>query len=190
MDFVADQLFSGHRFRLLTIVDNFSRGSLAIEVGQRLTCDDVVSVLDRVIGHRGRPQTIRVDNGPEFIGKSLDLWAYWNQVKLDFSRPGKPTDNAFIESFNGTLRAECLNQHWFLSLEDAQSIVDAWREDYNNQRPHSALNNLTPSEYVASLNLSSSSAEGGRPISTSPPAGLSRGEGRRDGEAEGAPAKP
>ena len=124
MDFMADQLFSGHRFRLLTMVDNFSRESLAIAIGQQLTGDDVVSVLDRVTRQRDRPQTIRVDSGPEFIGKSLDLWAYWNQVKLDFSCPGKPADNVFIESFNGTLRAECLNQHWFLSLEDAQSSVD------------------------------------------------------------------
>ena len=132
MDFMASRLCSGHRFRLLTIVDNFSRESLAIEVGQRLTGDDVVSVLDRVARQRGRPETIRVDNGPEFIGKSLDLWAYWNGVTLDFSRPGKPTDNAFIESFNGTVREECLNQHWFMSLKDAQEKLDVWRRDYNH----------------------------------------------------------
>jgi putative transposase len=105
MDFVADQLFSGQRFRLLTIVDNFTRESLAIRVGQRLTGDDVVAVLEQLTKQRGVPQTIRVDNGPEFISKSLDWWAYWNEVKLDFSRPGKPTDNAFIESFNGKFRA-------------------------------------------------------------------------------------
>jgi putative transposase len=109
MDFVSDQLVGGQRFRLLTLVDNHSRESLAIEVGQRLTGDDVVRVLEGVVSQRGKPQTIRVDNGPEFISRSLDLWAYFNGVKLDFSRPGKPTDNAFIESFNGRLRDECLN---------------------------------------------------------------------------------
>lgn len=104
MDFMSDQLLGGQRFRLLTLVDNFKRESLAIEVGQRLTGDDVVSVLERVSHSRGTPQSIRVDNGPEFISRSLDLWAYWNGVKLDFSRPGKPTDNALIVSFNGKLR--------------------------------------------------------------------------------------
>ncbi len=147
MDFMADQLYSGQRFRLLTLVDNFTRESLAIEAGQRLTGDDVVRVLERVCAGRGCPQSIRVDNGPEFISKSLDLWGYWNGVSLDFSRPGKPTDNAFIESFNGTVREECLNQHWFLSLDDAQEKLNAWRHDYNNERPHSALENLTPREY-------------------------------------------
>lgn len=189
MDFMADQLFSGHRFRLLTIVDNFSRESLAIHVGQRLTGDDVVSVLDDVSRQRGSPQTIRVDNGPEFIGKSLDLWAYWNGVKLDFSRPGKPTDNAYIESFNGKLRSECLNQHWFLSLDDAQEIVNAWRDDYNTRRPHSSLGNQSPSEFAASADLRSSSAEGDRPSTTSPSRPPDRREGRRDGEAEGATTK-
>jgi putative transposase len=149
MDFMADQLFDGRRFRLLTLVDNFSRESLAIRVGQRLTGDDVVQTLEEVVRRRGhKPATIRVDNGPEFISKSLDLWAYWNEVQLDFSRPGKPTDNAFIESFNGKLRAECLNQHWFLSLDDAQEVVEAWREDYNRNRPHSALGDRSPTEFA------------------------------------------
>jgi putative transposase len=150
MDFMSDQLFNGTRFRLLTLVDNFSRESLAVEVGQRLTGDDVVKALERVSGARGAPETIRVDNGPEFISRSLDLWAYWNGVKLDFSRPGKPTDNALIESFNGKLRQECLNQHWFLSLADAQAKVESWRRDYNDHRPHSALRNQTPREYATS----------------------------------------
>jgi putative transposase len=148
MDFMSDQLCCGPRFRLLTIVDNFSRESLAIEVGQRLTGDDVVSVLERISQSRRVPETIRVDNGPEFISRSLDLWAYWNKVQLDFSRPGQPTDNAFIESFNGTIRAECLNQHWFLSLDDAREKVESWREDYNTDRPHSSLGNLTPREFA------------------------------------------
>ena len=148
MDFVSDRLASGDRFRLLTLVDNFSRESLAIEVGQRLTGDDVVKVLERGTAERGKPLSICVDNGPEFISTSLDLWAYFNGVKLDFSRPGKPTDNAFIESFNGRLREECLNQHWFSSLDEARRLTEAWREDYNRQRPHSALGNRTPSEFA------------------------------------------
>lgn len=151
MDFMADQLLSGHRIRILTLVDNFSRESLAIEVGRRMTGDHVVEALERVNRHRGTcPETIRVDNGPEFISKSLDWWAYWNGVTLDFSRPGKPTDNAFIESFNGRLREECLNEHWFESLADAQQKLDDWRQDYNEVRPHSALGQQTPREFAAS----------------------------------------
>jgi putative transposase len=151
MDFMADQLFNGRRFRLLTLVDNFTRESLAIRVGQHLTGDDVVQVLEGVTKEHGKPESICVDNGPEFISKSLDLWAYWNGVKLDFSRPGKPTDNAFIESFNGKFRQECLNQNWFLSLEDTQERVDAWRRDYNESRPHSALGQRTPTEFAKNL---------------------------------------
>ena len=149
MDFMSDQLFSGQRFRILTLVDNFSRESLAIEAGQRLTGDHVVQVLNRVREERGvHPRTIRVDNGPEFVSRSLDWWAYWNAVELDFSRPGKPTDNAFIESFNGRLRQECLNQHWFLSMQDAQENLDSWRKDYNEHRPHSSLGQRTPQEFA------------------------------------------
>ena len=133
---------------LLQRTHNFSRESLAIEVGQRLTGYDVVKVLERVTAERGKPQTIRVDNGPEFISTSLDLWAYFHGVKLDFSRPGKPTDNAYIESFNGRLREECLNQHWFSSLDEARRLTESWREDYNRRRPHSALGNRTPSEFA------------------------------------------
>jgi len=143
---MADQLFNGQRFRLLTLVDNFSRESLAVQVGTRLTGDDVVTALDRVKEARGCPQSIRVDNGPEFISKSLDWWAYLNKVTLDFSQLGEPTDNAYIESFNGRVRQECLNQHWFLSLADAQEQIDQRRLDYNENRPHSSLGNQTPVE--------------------------------------------
>jgi putative transposase len=146
MDFMAEQLSRGHRFRLLTLVDNFSRECLAIRVGQGLTGDDVVESLERVKEERGTPRSIRVDNGPEFISRSLDCWAYWNGVELEFSRPGKPTDNALIESFNGRLREECLNQHWFESLFEARRIIEEWRKDYNEQRPHSALGGRTPVE--------------------------------------------
>ena len=97
---------------------------------------------------RGAPRTIRVDNGPEFVSKALDRWAYENGVTLDFSRPGKPTDNAFVESFNGRLRDECLNAHWFLSLADAKSKIEAWRRQYNESRPHTALGWLTPQEFA------------------------------------------
>lgn len=109
MDFVSDQLYDGRRIRVLTLVDNHTRESLALHVGQRVRGMDVVRVLERVTDEHGKPEAIRVDNGPEFISKDLDLWAYWNKVKLDFSRPGKPTDNAFIESFNARFRLECLN---------------------------------------------------------------------------------
>ena len=148
MDFMADQLVGGQRFRLFTLVDNHSRESLAIEAGQRLTGADVVRVLEQVTSQRGKSQSIRVDNGPEFVSQSLDLWAYFNGAKLDFSRPGKPTDNAVIESFNGRFSDACLNQHRFLSLDGARAVTEAWREDYNRVRPHGALGNGTPSEFA------------------------------------------
>ena len=107
-----------------------------------------MQILKGVASQRGKPQTIRVDNGPEFISRSLDLWAYFNGVKLDFSRPGKPTDNAFIESFNGRLRDECLNQQWFLSLDEARAVTEAWKDDYNRVRPHGTLGNQTPFEFA------------------------------------------
>ena len=149
MDFMSDELFDGRRIRLLTIVDNHTRESLAIHVGQRIRGCEVVQVLERISKDHGRPQAIRVDNGPEFISKDVDLWAYWNHVGLDFSRPGKPTDNAYIESFNGRLRQECLNEHWFMSLEDAREKTEEWRRDYNENRPHSSLDNVTPEEFAA-----------------------------------------
>jgi putative transposase len=151
MDFMADQLFDGRRFRLLTIVDDFTRESLAIEVGQRLNGDDVARVLDRIKQSRhALPEKIRVDNGSEFRGKRLDQWAYLSGVRLDFSRPGKPTDNGLIEAFNGRLRAECLNENWFMSLGDAREKVESWRQHYNTERPHSALGSLAPEEFAAS----------------------------------------
>jgi putative transposase len=148
MDFVTDSLFNGHRFRALTLVDNFSRECLSIEVGQHIRGEDVVRVVDNLKRRQGAPDFIKVDNGPEFISKDLDKWAYENKVTLDFSRPGKPTDNAFIESFNGSFRNECLNTNWFLSLEDAKEKIEDWRQDYNDWRPHSSLDNLTPSQYL------------------------------------------
>ena len=149
MDFVSDELFDGRRIRLLTIVDNFTRESLAIKVDASIGGQRVVEVLSRLNHERGRPKTIRVDNGPEFTSKRLDQWAYLNGVELDFSRPGKPTDNAFIEAFNGRLRQECLNENWFLSLEDAREKIESWRRHYNGERPHGSLGNLTPEEFAS-----------------------------------------
>jgi putative transposase len=166
MDFVSDQLFDGRRFRLLTLVDNFTRESLAIRLGQQLKGDDVVTVLEQLRAERGAPQSIRVDNGPEFVSKSLDWWAYFNQVTLDFSRPGKPTDNPFIESFNGRLRQECLNQHWFQDLRDAAKKVEAWRIDYNECRPHSSLGDRTPTEFAACF--ASATPQRSKPIPSIP----------------------
>jgi putative transposase len=149
MDFVSDALFDGRRLRALTVVDAFNREALAIEVDQGIKGEQVVAAMTRISSSRGAPRTIRVDNGPEFISKALDRWAYENGVTLDFSRPGKPTDNAFVESFNGRLRDECLNAHWFLSLADARTKIEAWRRDYNESRPHTSLGWLTPAEYAA-----------------------------------------
>jgi putative transposase len=148
MDFMSDQLYDGRRIRVLTLVDNHTRESLALYVGQRVRGLDVARVLERVVATHGRPASIRVDNGPEFLSRDLDLWAYWNHVTLDFSRPGQPTDNAFIESFNARFRQECLNEHWFLTLEDAREKIDSWRRQYNEQRPHSSLGNLPPAEFA------------------------------------------
>lgn len=149
MDFVSDALFDGKKFRCLTVVDNCSRECLAICVGQSLKGGDVVEVLNQIKMIRGiAPRRIQTDNGSEFISKEMDRWAYENKVTMHYSRPGKPTDNPFVESFNGSFRDECLNAHWFLSLRDAKEKIEAWRKDYNEYRPHSSLNNLTPAEFI------------------------------------------
>ena len=149
MDFVSDQLYNGTRFRALTVVDNFSRKCLAIYAGKSLKGSDVTNVMQQVtLSLKCFPKRIKVDNGSEFISKIVDKWAYENNVELDFSRPGKPTDNPYIESFNGSFRDECLNANWFFSLEDAQEKFDIWREDYNSFRPHSSLGDIPPNEYI------------------------------------------
>lgn len=148
MDFVADALFDGRKLRMLTVVDCYTRECLAIDVGQSLKGEDVVDSLNRICAERGLPKTIKTDNGSEFISKVMDKWAYERGVELDFSRPGKPTDNARVESFNGRLRQECLNANWFLSLDDAKAKIAAWRREYNESRPHSALDWATPAEYA------------------------------------------
>ncbi len=144
MDFVHDQLATGQKIRVLTVVDTFSRFSPAIDPRFSYRAEDVVATLERVCDAMGYPKTIRVDQGSEFVSRDLDLWAYTRGVTLDFSRPGKPTDNAFIEAFNGRLRAECLNAHWFLTLADARKKLEDWRKDYNEVRPHGAIGNKPP----------------------------------------------
>jgi putative transposase len=149
MDFVADALFDGRRFRALTVVDNYSRKCLAIHADQSIKGSDVTGIVARIAWKCGHtPERIQVDNGSEFISKALDKWAYDHGVTLDFSRPGKPTDNPYIESFNGSFRDECLNLNWFFSLDDARGKIEAWRQEYNAFRPHSSLGGLTPDEYL------------------------------------------
>jgi putative transposase len=151
LDFLSDTLSDGRKIRLLTVLDVFTRECLAIRVDTRFTGDQVVKVLEGLTAERGTPQSLRIDNGPEFTGRSLDLWAYFGKVTLDFSKPATPTDNAFIESFNGRFRQECLNAHWFLCLDDAREKVESWRRQYNAEHPHSALGYLAPGEFAASL---------------------------------------
>ncbi len=150
LDFLTDSLATGRRFRVLTLVDNVSRVSPAIAVDFSLTGERVVAILEGLRRTIGAPARIAIDNGPEFVSKALDAWAYQNGVRLEFSRPGKPTDNAFAESFNGRFRDECLDQHWLASLEEARQIIEAWRVDYNTKRPHRALGQQAPAAWVAS----------------------------------------
>jgi putative transposase len=148
MDFVSDQMYNGKRFRALTILDIYSRECLDIYVDKSIKGEMVADVLEKLKATRGLPVKIKVDNGPEFISKALDAWAYFNHVQLEYSRPGRPIDNAHIESFNGSFRDECLNTNWFMSLEDARQKINMWKNEYNEFRPHSALTNLTPTEYA------------------------------------------
>ena len=144
MDFVHDQLATGRKIRVLTVVDTFSRFSPAVDPRFSYRAENVVATLERVCAKLGYPKTIRVDQGSEFVSRDLDLWAYAKGVTLDFSRPGKPTDNAFIEAFNGRFRSECLNTHWFLTLADAAEKMEAWVKYYNEDRPHGAIGNKPP----------------------------------------------
>lgn len=148
MDFMSDTLFDNRAYRILTVVDCHSRESLALEPRRSFGAFHVVEALDRIVCERGKPKTIRCDNGPEFAGRVLDQWAFYNEVELDFSRPATPTDNAFIESFNASVRKELLNASWFASLADARLRMDAWRKEYNEDRPHTSLKNRTPREYA------------------------------------------
>ncbi len=151
MDFMSDAFTDGRSFRLLNVVDDLTREAVRMEVGISLTASRVIRALDAAIEEYGKPRRITMDNGPEFTSRALDEWAYRQGVELHFIRPGKPTENAYAESFNGRVREECLNQHCFGSLEEARSIVGSWREDYNRVRPHSSLGNATPEEFAATL---------------------------------------
>jgi putative transposase len=147
MDYVADALIDGRKLRTLNIVDDFTRECLAIEVDTSLPGSRVVAVLERLAEIHGLPNSITVDHGPEFEGRVLDAWAYKRGVRLAFIRPGKPVDNCYIESFNGRFRDECLNEHWFITMQHARSTIEAWRIEYNTERTHSSLGNLTPEEF-------------------------------------------
>lgn len=150
MDFVHDQMATGRKIRVLSVVDAFSRYVPALDPRFSYRGEDVVATLDRVCRRIGYPATIRADQGSEFISRDMNLWAYQCHVTLDFSRPGKPTDNAFIEAFNGRFRAECLNSHWFMCLEDAAEKLEAWRRDYNEEWPHSAIGHKVPADLMKS----------------------------------------
>ncbi len=149
MDFISDALSEGQKFRSLNIVDDFSRECLSAEVDTSIPGARVVRVLEGLGEQRGLPRTLVIDNGPEFAGQALDVWAYERGVKLHFIEAGKPVQNAFIESFNGKMRDECLNEHWFMTLGEARQIIEAWRRDYNEVRPHTSLGNRTPQEFAA-----------------------------------------
>lgn len=154
MDFMRDTLASGRVFRTLNVVDDATRECLAIEVDTSLSGERTARVLDRVAGRRGAyPSRLTLDNGPECTSKALDQWAYLRGVELCFIRPGKPIENCFVESFNGRLRDECLNVHWFLSLHDARRRIELWRQDYNHVRPHSSLGDLAPKDYAQRAGL-------------------------------------
>lgn len=151
MDFVTDQLADGRYFRVLTVIDQFSRECVALHAGRSIGSKTVGEVLDAAIRDRDRPDAITCDNGSEFTSRYLDSWAYSRRINLDFIRPGKPIENAFIESFNGRLREECLSQHWFTEMPDVRRILEDWRRDYNECRPHTSLGGLAPADYVGRL---------------------------------------
>lgn len=148
MDFVSDCLANGRRIRVLNILDIYSREALKAVVDTSIGGERVARELDELFFLRGLPEVIVVDNGPEFISNALDEWAFNRGVKIQFIAPGKPIENAFIESYNGRMREECLNVHWFMSMNSARRIIEEWRVDYNTARPHSSLNDLTPEEFM------------------------------------------
>lgn len=152
MVFMSDRLFDEKPFWILTIVYCYTREALATAARRNFRAHQVIDELDRLARVRGKPRGIRVDNGPEFAGRLLDQWAYLNKVELDFSRPGKPTNNAYVEAVNRRLRQECLNASWFLSMDDARTRINNWRTEYTETRPHSSLGNLTPNAFAAQLN--------------------------------------
>jgi putative transposase len=157
MDFVSDALGDGRKFRSFTLVDDCTRECPAIEVDTSLPGERVVRVLDRIAAARGYPTSIVCDNGPEFRSEAVDQWAHRHGVHLHFIDPGKPIQNAYIESFNGRFRDECLNENWFVSLADARATIEAWRVDYETARPHSDLADRTPAEFARELQSTATS---------------------------------
>ena len=148
MDFVSDRFSNGLWFRILTVIDQFTKEGLCTHADRSQTGKKVVEQLDLLVAERGAPESITIDNGGEFTGRDMETWAYANGVKLDFIRPGKPVQNGFIESFNGRLRDECLNLEVFVDLADARKKIERWRHDYNTNRPHSSLDDRTPAEFA------------------------------------------
>ena len=174
MDFVHDAAQGGRKIKLLTLIDCHTRECLAIEVDSSIGGHRVARVLEAIGAERGLPGQIRTDNGPEFTGNALEAWAYARGVKLDPIEPGKPSQNGYIESFNGTLRNECLNEHWFISMADARQIIEEWRVDYNEERPHSSLSDQPPAEFARNENrpdLASAPTSSGWPILAEPRSG-------------------
>ncbi|WP_410174017.1 IS3 family transposase [Microbulbifer thermotolerans] len=151
MDFVMDALANGRRIKCLTIVDDFTKECLDIQVASGISGEQVVRSLDAIAAFGGYPKAIRTDQRPEFTGKALDQWAYRNGVELKLIQPGRPTQNGYIESSNGKFRDECLNEHWFRDLVHARELISPWRQDYNEQRPHSSLGYQTPAEFAAAF---------------------------------------
>ncbi len=148
MDFVHDRLANGRRFKCLTMTDPRSKEVPVIEVDVSIDGARVCRILDRLFATRPLLDTLILDNGPEFAGTALDAWAVQRGVQLHFIQPGKPVQNAFIESFNGKFRDECLNEHWFLTLQEAQLVIEAWRREYNEERTHSTIGDMTPIEFI------------------------------------------
>ena len=156
MDLVADSFSDGRRFRSLTVVDDFSRECPAIEIDTSISGARIVRVLERLSECHQLPKIIVTDNGPEFTSRAMLAWAEENNIRLHFITPGKPTQNAFVESFNGKFRDECLNENWFRDLQDAREKIEAWRHDYNTQRPHRSLQHMTPQEYRKKVDFKNS----------------------------------
>ena len=159
MDFVHDRLASGRKFKCLTMTDLCSKETPVIEVDFSINGERLCRMMDRVFANRPLPETIIMDNGPEFTGQALELWAIKNKVRLHFIQPGKPTQNAFCESFNGKFRDECLNENWFLTLSEAQVIIEAWRREYNEERMHSSIGDLTPMEFIHKIKMAATATE-------------------------------
>lgn len=164
MDFMSDALVDGRKIRIFNVVDDLSREAVTMDVDTSIPAARVIRALDRAIEERGKPNRILMDNGPEFTSNALDAWAYERGIELHFITPGKPIENAVVESFNARVREECLNQHCFFSMHEAEAIIEDWRVDYNTVRPHGSLNYLTPREFAATLEEGYPSSKPGQAI--------------------------